>query len=146
MQQINEYKSDYLEKANNDIQHYFEKHNPPIYFYYCFFGELVKVFRTEFLIPDKNYDAEYDDASNLIPNNNDFSYRDQIDYFLAVNGGTSGWFYAFNVACTQCDLKEMLNYYKNLDWVRSDIFDGVITDNMIEILFNSSIKPNYYHF
>lgn len=147
MAQINEDASDYLEEANNDIQRYFAKHDPPTYFYYCLLGELVKIFGMAFIMPDKDYNAEFDEDLNLIPNSlDDYSYKNQIGYCLAMAEGTCGWFEAFKQACAQCNLTDMFKYYNNLDWIRSDIFDGVLADKMIEVLFDGSIRSDYCKF
>lgn len=147
MTQINEHEPDYLEEANNDIQSYFAAHSPPNYFYYCFFGEFVKIFGTDLITPDKDYNAEYDDDTNLIPNSwDDYSYKNQISYFLCMAEGTGGWLEAFKQACTQCDLTDILEYYNNLDWIRSDIFDDVLATKMIDVLCDSSIQSDYYRF
>lgn len=138
---------DYLTEAYDDIQTYFESHEIPTYFYQCFFGELVKVWGIKPLIPDKNYDAEYDDDGNIIPNNeDDYSYKDQIDFFLTYEGGTGGWGLAFKEACTQCGLTNIYEDYCKFDWVRSDYFDGCIADRMVDALFAENTKTDYYFF
>ena len=138
---------DYLTEAYDDIQTYFESHEIPPYFYQCFFGELIKIWGIKPLIPDKNYDAEYDDEGNIIPNNeDDYSYRDQIDFFLTYWGGTSGWNSALKEACAQCGLVHMYEDYCKLDWVRSDYFDGCLADMMINVLFAENTTTDYYFF
>ena len=138
---------DYLTEAHNDIKTYFKTHSIPTYFYQCLFGELVKVWGIKPLIPDKNYDAEYDDDGNIIPcHDDDYSYKDQIDYFLTFMGGTAGWNVAFKEACAQCDLTNIYEDYHNFDWVRSDYFDGCIADRMLDVLFAEDVKSDYYFF
>lgn len=139
--------SDYLTDAQNEVQAYFATHNIPTYFYQCLFGELVKIWGARMITPDKDYLAEPDDDGNIIASSWDgYSYRDQIDYHLTMQGGTGGWFLAFKEACAQCDLIDMSEYYKGLDWVHSDIFDGVIAENMINILFDGNVDHDYYKF
>lgn len=139
--------SDYLTDAKNDVQVYFETHEIPNYFYQCLFGEIVKVWGIKFLIPDKNYLAEYDDDGNILPgNDDDYSYKDQIDYFLTLEGGTGGWNVAFKEACEQCDLMSMYEDYRKFDWVRSDYFDGCVADKMIDVLFANNSITDYYFF
>lgn len=139
--------TDYLTDANNDIKAYFELHDIPTYFYQCFFGELVKIWGVKFLIPDKYYDAQYDDDDNLIePKEGTYSYKDQIGFYLCCLGGTGGWYEAFKEACKQCDLMDMHEDYRKFCWVRSDIFDGYIADNMLEVLFNDTKQNDYYRF
>ena len=139
--------TDYLTDAQKDIKTYFETHDIPTYFYQCFFGELVKVFGATFLIPDKYYDATYDDDGNRIEYDDElYSYKEQIEYYIVSLGGTSGWYEAFKEACEQCDLMDMHEDYHDFCWVRSDIFDGYIADKMFEIIFDDTHQNDYYKF
>lgn len=138
---------DYISDTQNDITAYFQNHSIPDYFYQCLFGELIKVWGVTFLIPNKNYDAECDDDGNLITyHDEDYSYKDQIDYFLSIECGTGGWYLAFKETCKLCDLMWMHDDYCTLDWVRSDYFDDYIENKMIEILFSKSNTNDYYKF
>ena len=137
---------DYLDIAQNKIDAYFREHKIPDRFYQCFFGEFVKVFGTNILIPDKTYLSEYDDDGNIINSNEDsYSYKDQIEYYLVVFGGTAGWNIAFKESCKQCGLLDIYKDYSNLDWVESDTFDGYIADETLNIVFSDDIN-NYYKF
>ena len=128
--------TDYLTDAQNDIKTYFETHDIPTYFYQCFFGELVKTFGTHFIIPDKYYNAEYDEDGNIIKSYEDhYSYKEQIGFHLMFLEGTGGWNKAFKAACDQCGIMDIYDDYDKMDWVRSDIFDGYIADKMIDVLF-----------
>lgn len=136
--------NDYLTDAENDIKAYFKTHEIPDYFYQCLFGELIKVFGIHFLIPDKDYLAEYDDDGNILPsNNNDYSYKEQIDYYLTMLSSTFGWNDAFQQSCEQCELSQLCLDYKQMDWVRSDIFDGYIVDKMVDALFDENHPRGY---
>lgn len=138
---------EYLTESYDDIQTYFESHEIPTYFYQCLFGELVKVWGAKFLIPDKYYDAQYDDNDNLIEYADDkYSYKDQLDFYFTSLSGTGGWSLAFKEACTQCSLTNIYEDYRKFDWVRSDIFDGYIVDVMIDVLFAEDAKSDYYFF
>lgn len=46
--------------------------------------------------------------------------------------GTSGWDTAFGIACLNTKNEKLLNYYDSLPWYDSDLFDGIITDMMVE--------------
>lgn len=139
--------TDYLTDAQNDIEAYFESHKLPNYFYQCFFGELVKMFGTSLIAPDPSYLAEYDDEDNIIPGDeNDYSYRDQLDYSLTCLGGTGGWYTAFKEACAQCELTQLYQDYQNMDWVRSDIFDGYIADYTLDVMFAEDKTGDYYFY
>lgn len=138
---------DYLNEAQTEVTAYLAEHPLPNYFYYCLFGELVKIWGIRFVTPDPNYLVEYDDDFHVIePNTDDYSYKDQIDYFLTVQGGTSGWYEAFKEACVQCNLQDLLDYYNSIDWVHSDYFDGCIADKMVEVLFAEDARSDYYQF
>lgn len=137
---------DYLTDAQNDIQRYFKEHSIPTYFYQCLFGELVKIWGIKFLIPNEDYDAEYNDEGKIITSNDNYSYKEQIGYYCTMLSGTSGWGVAFNEACDQCNLSWLHHDYRQMDWVRSDIFDGYIVDAMIETLFAEDVKSDYYFF
>lgn len=139
--------TDYLTDANNDIKTYFETNEIPTYFYNCLFGELIKIYGVSPLIPDKDYLAEYDDDGNIISSNGDnYSYKDQIDYYFNMLCGTAGWNLGFKEACAQCELTQLYQDYKNTDWIRSDIFDGYIVDQMLEVLFSKDLDSDYYFF
>lgn len=136
--------NDYLTDAENDIKTYFETHEIPNYFYQCLFAELIKVFGIHFLVPDRDYLAEYDDEGNVLPSNNDdYSYKDQIAYYLTMISGTFGWTDAFHQSCEQCKLPQLLQDYHGTDWVRGDIFDGYIVDKMVEALFDENHPRGY---
>lgn len=136
---------DYLSEAINSVQKYLAEHSIPNYFYQCLFGELVKIHGARLIVPDKEYLAEYDDDGNIIESSqDDYSYKDQLDYVLAYVTGTAGWHMAFKDACMQCGLMDVYRYYSSLDWVHSDYFDGCIADKTIEVLFSDSAVNDYY--
>lgn len=138
--------TDYLTDAQNDIKAYFESHDIPKYFYQCFLGELIKIFGGNLIIPNPEYMIDYDDDGNIIQSETgDYSYRDQLDYSLTCLGGTGGWYTAFKEACAQCELTQLYQDYQNMDWVRSDIFDGYIADQTLDIVFAEN-KSEYYFF
>lgn len=139
--------TDYLTDAQNDIKTYFKTHDIPSYFYQCLLGELVKIWGAAFIIPDKYYDAQYDDDGNLIePKEDTYSYRDQIEFYLTCLGGTGGWHFAFKEACDQCGIMDIYDDYSNMDWVHSDIFDGYIANKMVDVLFDDTRHNDYYKF
>lgn len=47
---------------------------------------------------------------------------------IPMNTSTSGWVAAFYKACDEKSLLELFDYYKGLDWMDSDIFDGIVAD------------------
>ena len=139
--------TDYLTDAHHDIKTYFETHEIPIYFYNCLFGELIKIYGVSPLVPDTDYLAEYDDDGNIISSNeDDYSYKEQLDYYFSMLCGTGGWNLALKEACTQCELTQLYQDYQKINWVRSDMFDGYIVDQMIETLFAENLDSDYYFF
>ena len=138
---------DYLDTAQDKIDKYFKEHALPDYFFQCFFGELIKVLGIKGLIPDKYYDVEYDDEGNIIESNcEDYSYKNQLDYYLSYMCGTAGWHMAFEESCRECKLIDVYKYYFNLDWIESDIFDSYVAEEMLNVIFSDDIKNNYYNF
>ena len=123
--------SDYLTDAQNDIRDYLTTHNLPTYFYQCFFGELVKIWCAQLISPYKDDDC---------------SYREHLSLYLNNVGGTGGWNVALKEACQQCNLMDIYDDYSKFDWVRSDIFDGYIADNMLSVLFSDTQHNDYYKF
>lgn len=121
---------DYLTDASNEVQSYFATHDIPTYFYQCLFGELVKIFGMNFVAPCDTGD----------------SYKDQISEYLTLTSGSGGWDLAFSETCRQCDMYDMYEYYSDLDWVRSDIFDGYIVDSLVDALFACENNTEYYKF
>ena len=94
----------YYSNVATDIEAYLISNNIPICFYYYLFGELIKTFGEEILIPDMDYLAEYDDNGNKIgSSNDDYSYHDQIEYNLTCMSGTAGWAHAFKTSCERCN-------------------------------------------
>ena len=129
--------TDYLTDAEYNIEAYFKTHEIPNYFYQCLFGELIKIYGIHLVTPDQDCLEENDD---------DYSYEDQIGYHLTMISGTTGWNLAFKETCVQCELTQLEYDYSEMDWVRSDIFDGYIIDNMLEVLFAESKVNDYYFF
>ncbi len=58
----------------------------------------------------------------------DTTADDGIDYILT----TAGWGNAIKNACLELGKEDFYNYYENLEWMDSDIFDGILEDKMIE--------------
>lgn len=55
----------------------------------------------------------------------------EIDVFV-YEGGTCGWEAAFALTCKKYNLDELYIYYSKLPWYDSDLFDGELTDILIE--------------
>lgn len=137
--------TDYVTNAEINVKTYLETHDVPTYFYQCFFGELVKVWGGSFIIPNECFIAPFDDDGNEVEDY-DYSYKDQLDYTFTFLGGTAGWHTAFKEACDQCGIMDIYDDYSNMDWVHSDIFDGYIADEMLDVLFADAHRNDYYKF
>lgn len=137
----------YISNAKDKIRTYFKNHKLPNYFYLCFFGELIKMFGANIIIPDKDYLAEYDDDGNIISSNEeDYSYKDQLDCYFNAFAGTYGWNLALKEACAQCGLMDFYLDYSKFDWVESDLCDEYITEEMWNIIFSNDAISSYYRF
>jgi hypothetical protein len=79
----------------------------PEYFWSALAGELVSVFGPHAL-------EKVDDSYNL--------------YFLT---GTTGWNAALRMTCRKLDMDWLYEYYNNLQWWESDMFDGEFEDLII---------------
>lgn len=121
--------ADYLTDSQNNIKTYFETHDIPTYFYQCFFGELVKVFGVDLIIPSDEH-----------------HYKEQLELSLDCLGGTGGWNIAFTEACDQCGIMDIYDDYYKMDWICSDIFDGYIADKMLEVIFDDTKHNDYYKY
>ena len=73
----------------------------------CFLEELIDIF-------------------DRIPNTP--TYYDDIVYIES----TAGWYEAFKKMCISYGLEDILSYYDHLEWYDSDMFDGEISDLLLE--------------
>ena len=80
----------------------------PDYFWAGFAGELVSVFGTHIL--EKGEDDCY-----------------EFDY----STGTGGWNEALKMACHKLDMEWLYEYYDNLSWEESDLFDDELGDLVV---------------
>lgn len=54
----------------------------------------------------------------------------EIGEYLCYMGGTVGWNKAFARACAVLNLPWLKEYYDDLEWYDSDLFDGEIADEI----------------
>lgn len=90
----------------------------------------------EYIIPKEIYDS--------IPNEfwNNFRYElymicglslcEESSFTSLYNGGTGGWTVAIYNACKKSNCMSLFDYYRSLEWYDSDIFDGIIADELIK--------------
>ena len=138
---------DYMNNIDDNVDAYLKNHKLPSYFYLCFFGELIKMFGANIIIPNKDYLAEYDDDGNIISGNeDDYSYRNQLDYYFTILSGTGGWNLALKEACKQCNVMDFYQYYNAISWIESDLCDGYIVEEMLNVIFCDGAEDSYYKF
>ena len=54
----------------------------------------------------------------------------EIGEYLCYMGGTAGWYKAFKRSCRLLNLPWLKEYYDDLEWYDSDLFDGEIADEI----------------
>lgn len=116
-----------LTQQVNNAEAYIKERNIPQYFYESMFGEFIKIFGVETIKPWSKWK----------------SYKEQLYCLFSANIGTSGWALAFKLACIQCDLLDLYEYYDQLDWDYSDVFDSFILENMMNIMFKENPERSY---
>lgn len=87
-----------------------------------FSEELVKVFGDDIFSDAKDEESEYMMGPPVV--------------YLE---GTVGWTDAFNRACRKTEMKKLSDWYRDLDWIVSDEFDGELCEWLI--YFNTK-NPN----
>jgi len=97
----------------------------PPYFYIAFAGELCSVFGRRIFEKDK---------SGV--------------YGLSYVGSTCGWGEAFRMTCQKTDLSWLADYYKELEWNDSDLFDGEVENEIISRFIETQPSGDnvYYQF
>lgn len=96
----------------------------PEYFYHAMAGELCSIHGPR--IFEKVECFEYDDEGNETEKRNE-----ELDYY-DLDSGTGGWFEAFRMTCDKLGLAWLLEYWDELEWYDSDIFDGIIEERIVE--------------
>lgn len=82
----------------------------PDYFYTAMAGELISVYGWE-----KSKDMFFSEEENECIN---------------LDSGTVLWAQAFKAACQKLNMSWLFQYYETLPWYDSDIFDGIIEDEI----------------
>ena len=54
------------------------------------FGKIVKTCGISPLIPNKDYLAEHDNDGKVVSNDENHSYKDQVEHLLTCEGGAGG--------------------------------------------------------
>jgi hypothetical protein len=65
-------------------------------------------------------------------------------YGYEMEEGTCGWFEAFRMTTINLNLEDIFIEYKNLNWMESDIFDGMISEQIKKL--NREDFINYYKY
>ena len=95
----------------------------PEYFYYALGGEYVSIMGATALIRDE-------DGLSL------------LDY----DGGTSGYAEAFRMTCRKLNMDWLYEYWANLTWYQSDIFNGEITIEVMKCFDKEDHANAYYQY
>lgn len=103
------------------------KNRIPEYFYYALGGEFVSIFGRDALIRDR-------DGLCL------------LDYCT----GTAGYVAALKAVCRKLDMGWLLDYWNQLPWHQSDVFDGEIADEVtnrfdVQEKTNENTNPYYLY-
>ena len=77
--------------------------------------ELVKVFWKDIFNNTEDEDIE------------EFMFGPPIFYLE----GTVGWVNAFKIACRKTKMNQLSDWYYDLDWIKSDEFDGELAETLI---------------
>ncbi len=57
------------------------------------------------------------------------------DEGIPMNTSTAGWYAAFGKACLQTNKLELFEYWRTLPWYDSDLFDGELSDMLVDRKF-----------
>lgn len=102
--------------------------------FYCeFLGRLVSCFGPSMT---KNISNEMLTSEALENGENCFGYE--------MEEGTGGWFEVFRMTAINLNLENIFIEYKNLNWVESDYFDGMISEQIKKL--NKEDFMNYYKY
>ena len=85
------------------------------WFLKVFSEELVKVFGKDIFNSTEDEDIE------------EFMIGPPIFYLE----GTVGWVNAFKIACRKTKMNQLSDWYYDLDWMKSDDFDGELAETLI---------------
>ncbi|MEY8573214.1 hypothetical protein AALD01_02215 [Oscillospiraceae bacterium 21-37] len=95
----------------------------PEYFYFAFGGEFVSIFGKAALVRDE------DGLTSL-----------------NYNTGTTGYVVALQMACKKLDVEWLFDYYRQLPWYQSDLFDSELADEVISRFDMEDNANPYYQF
>ena len=88
----------------------------------------------EYTIPKEIYDSIPDEFWNNFRHElymiGGLSLCEEAGYSALDDGGTGGWFTALYNACKSSNCLHVFDYYNSLEWYDSDIFDGIISEDM----------------
>ena len=78
----------------------------PDYFYTAFAGELFSVYGWA--------------------RSRDMFYPEKDEGYAGLASSTAGWVQAMRATCRKLDMEWLLEYYETLPWYDSDVFDGIL--------------------
>lgn len=102
------------------------KNQIPVYFYIAFAGELFSIYGRErsrgMLYPE--VDGGYADLAS----------------------STAGWLQAFKATCRKLEMGWLLEYYNALPWYESDVFDGILEQEIRRhLMYGKENGTNEYY-
>lgn len=90
----------------------------------------------EYTIPKEVYDSIPDEFWNNFRHELymicGLSLCEEVSFTSLYNGGTGSWTVAIYNACKKSNCQSLFDYYRSLEWYDSDIFDGIIADELIK--------------
>lgn len=120
-------KDDNQSQQNTDINEYKIpadiKKRIPEYFYYALGGEYVSIHGKDALIRDENGFSALDYCSS-----------------------TAGYVEALRATCQKLDMNWLFEYWNQLPWYQSDLFDGEIADEVMRRFDNRDGGSSYYQY
>ena len=88
----------------------------PEYFYIAFAGEIFSVYGWE--------------------RSRDMFYPEKDEGYADLASSPFAWFQAFKATCRKLEVEWLLEYYETLPWYDSDVFDGIIEQEISRRFMN----------
>ena len=100
----------------------------PDYFYTAFAGELFSIYGWS--------------------RSKDMFYPDSAPEYVDLGSGTVGWVQAFRATCQKLEMEWLLKYYEDLPWYDSDVFDGIVEQEIGRRFMNrkDDVGNGYYRY
>lgn len=75
-------------------------------------------------------------------------YPEEGKAYADLASGSAGWMKALKAACRKLDMDWLLAYYQTLEWYDSDVFDGILEQEIRRHFMNGKAEGTneYYRF